>query len=107
MNTIAPDGRRLGVAVLENFGIFTSQSFCWVGACTLIGFIIVFNVMFTRSLAYLESLGKPQAVVSDAAAKKMETQEEERKKAPWLKTVASGRACSNLSQCLLGRMEKL
>ncbi|KAJ0986405.1 hypothetical protein J5N97_004761 [Dioscorea zingiberensis] len=92
MNIIAPDGRRLGVAVLENFGIFPNQSWYWIGALALIGFTILFNVLFTISLAYLDPLGKPQAVISDATAKEMETDKDETKKAPWLRKAASGRA---------------
>ena len=53
MNQQAPDGRRLGVAVLENAGIFTNKEWYWIATGALLGFTILFNVLFTLSLMYL------------------------------------------------------
>ena len=53
INQQAPDGRRLGVAVLENAGIFTYKEWYWIATGALLGFSILFNVLFTLSLMYL------------------------------------------------------
>lgn len=43
----------LGVAVLNNFDVFTEKNWYWIGTAALIGFIIFFNVLFTLALMYL------------------------------------------------------
>ncbi|KAJ0986406.1 hypothetical protein J5N97_004762 [Dioscorea zingiberensis] len=70
MNKFAPDGRRLGLAVLENLNIFPDENWYWIGAGGLLGFIILFNTLFTISLIYLNPLGKPQAVKHEVAEEK-------------------------------------
>ncbi|XP_071711640.1 ABC transporter G family member 35-like [Rutidosis leptorrhynchoides] len=61
----------LGFAVLKNLDIPTSESSYWIGAGALLGFALLFNVLFTVALAYLEAPGKPQAIISkeEASAK--------------------------------------
>ncbi|KAF7030619.1 hypothetical protein CFC21_042129 [Triticum aestivum] len=59
------DGRPLGVAVLENAGVFTGKEWYWIGAGALLGFTVVFNVLFTLSLMYLNAIGKPQAILPE------------------------------------------
>jgi len=49
----ALDGRRLGIAVLENVNVFPEKKWYWIGAAALLGFTILFNVLFTFSLMYL------------------------------------------------------
>ncbi|KAA8541749.1 hypothetical protein F0562_022901 [Nyssa sinensis] len=66
----APDNvTQLGVAVLEDFfGVFPEKYWYWIGAAALLGFIFLFNILFTLSLMYLNPLGKPQAIISEEAA---------------------------------------
>ncbi|PKA64631.1 Pleiotropic drug resistance protein 12 [Apostasia shenzhenica] len=73
MDTFAPDGRRLGIAVLENFDTFTDQSWYWKSAAVLLGYAFLFNALFTLCLMHLNPVGKPNTVVS---------QEEEMEKEP-------------------------
>ncbi|XP_019711082.2 ABC transporter G family member 42 [Elaeis guineensis] len=89
MDKFAPDGRRLGVAVLENFNVFTDRNWYWIGAGTLLGFTILFNVLFTFSLVYLNSLGKPQAVISEETAIEMETNQGGNKEPPRFRRTGS------------------
>ncbi|KAH7684878.1 Xenobiotic-transporting ATPase protein [Dioscorea alata] len=69
MNTTVtrPDGttKILGIAVLEDFQVFHENKWYWIGVGALLGFSILFNVLFTLSLMYLNPLGKPQAVLSE------------------------------------------
>ncbi|XP_058115189.1 ABC transporter G family member 42-like isoform X2 [Magnolia sinica] len=77
-NKLASDGvTNLGVAVLKNFDAYPKNYWFWIGAAALFGFIILFNVLFTLALMYLNPLGKPQAVISEEAANAMEGNPEE------------------------------
>ncbi|CAD6230064.1 unnamed protein product [Miscanthus lutarioriparius] len=65
MDIFAPDGRRLGVAVLENSSIPTNKEWYWIAMGALLGFTVLFNVLFTLSLMYLNPVGKPQSVLPE------------------------------------------
>ncbi|CAA0822386.1 ABC transporter G family member 36 [Striga hermonthica] len=74
MNKLASDNRtRLGVAILNNFNIFPQSNWYWIGVGALVGFTLLFNVLFTFALMYLNPLGKPQAIISKEQAREMET----------------------------------
>ncbi|KAM0861523.1 hypothetical protein ACQ4PT_045839 [Festuca glaucescens] len=53
MDQFTADGRPLGVAVLENSGVFTNNEWYWIGTGALLGFTVLFNVLFTISLMIL------------------------------------------------------
>ncbi|KAI3463305.1 hypothetical protein Pfo_019968 [Paulownia fortunei] len=54
MNKLASDNtRRLGVAILNNFDIFPEKNWYWIGVGALVGFTLLFNVLFTLALMYL------------------------------------------------------
>ncbi|XP_059461768.1 pleiotropic drug resistance protein 1-like [Corylus avellana] len=57
----------LGVLVLESRGVFTGAHWYWIGVGALIGYILLFNFLFTLALKYLDPFGKPQAVLSKEA----------------------------------------
>ncbi|KAG5540559.1 hypothetical protein RHGRI_020691 [Rhododendron griersonianum] len=54
----------LGVLVLKARGIFPEAHWYWVGVGALVGYVFLFNVIFTLALAYLSPFEKPQAVLS-------------------------------------------
>ncbi|KAJ6842230.1 ABC transporter G family member 42-like [Iris pallida] len=89
MDKLAPDGRKLGVAVLENAHVFPEKKWFWIGAGGLLGFAILFNVLFTLALAYLNPLGKPQAVISEETAAEMEANQDETKEPPRIRRIES------------------
>ncbi|KAF9613768.1 hypothetical protein IFM89_011492 [Coptis chinensis] len=66
----------LGVSVLKTIGAFPHNYWFWIGAGALLGFTIVFNVLFTIALMYLDPLGKPQAVLSEQVFNGMERNQE-------------------------------
>ncbi|XP_068637695.1 ABC transporter G family member 42-like [Aristolochia californica] len=73
MNKVASDGvTKLGVQVLKNFNVFTHDYWFWIGTAALCGFIVLFNVLFTLALMFLNPLGKPQAVISEEVANQLE-----------------------------------
>lgn len=55
----------LGVQVLKSRGIFPEARWYWIGVGALIGYIFLFNFLFTLALSYLNPFGKPQAVLSE------------------------------------------
>ncbi|XP_058192547.1 ABC transporter G family member 29-like [Rhododendron vialii] len=90
MNKLASDNvTRLGVKVLKNLDVFAERNWLWIGAAALLGFVVLFNILFTLALMYLNPLGKPQAIISKETARAMEAHTEETKEAPRLKTTRS------------------
>ncbi|XP_058222621.1 pleiotropic drug resistance protein 1-like isoform X2 [Rhododendron vialii] len=54
----------LGVLVLKARGIFPEAHWYWLGVGALVGYVFLFNGIFTLALAYLSPFEKPQAVLS-------------------------------------------
>ncbi|PKI71011.1 hypothetical protein CRG98_008592, partial [Punica granatum] len=78
MNKTAFDGEtKVGEKVLQDFDVPRDENWYWIGAAALFGFIILFNVLFTFALMYLNPFGKPQAIVSEEAAKEKEGEQDE------------------------------
>ncbi|XP_022148619.1 pleiotropic drug resistance protein 1-like [Momordica charantia] len=62
---LAPNSTEfLGVSVLKSRGIFPQASWYWIGVGATIGYILLFNFLFTIALKYLDPFEKPQAVLS-------------------------------------------
>ncbi|KAK9282203.1 hypothetical protein L1049_005115 [Liquidambar formosana] len=90
MNKNATDQvTRLGVEVLQTFDVFPDRNWFWIGTSALLGFAVLFNVLFTLALMYLSPPGKPQAIMSEEAASEMEANQEETKEQPRLRTYKS------------------
>ncbi|XP_061359145.1 ABC transporter G family member 36 [Gastrolobium bilobum] len=62
----------LGLATLHNFDVFAEKRWYWIGAAALLGFVILYNVLFTLALMYLNPIGKKQAIISEEEASEME-----------------------------------
>ncbi len=45
--------KTLGHAIIERRGLFAEARFYWIGIGALFGFCIIYNVLFTLALAYL------------------------------------------------------
>jgi hypothetical protein len=43
----------LGVATLNNFDVYAEKYWYWIGVAALLGFTILYNVLFTLALMYL------------------------------------------------------
>ncbi|KAI3697943.1 hypothetical protein L6452_31049 [Arctium lappa] len=83
MNKLGSDNAtQLGVVVLRNFGVTPDRNWFWIGAAALLGLAVLFNILFTFALAYLDSPGKPQATILEDAAKVMEVDHEETQEEP-------------------------
>ncbi|KAK4604273.1 hypothetical protein RGQ29_012679 [Quercus rubra] len=65
----------LGEALLRARSLFPESYWYWIGVGAMIGYTVLLNMLFTLFLAYLNPLGKQQAVVS-----KEELQERERRR---------------------------
>ncbi|KAK1273115.1 putative pleiotropic drug resistance protein 7 [Acorus gramineus] len=55
----------LGVLVLKSRGVFPEAKWFWIGAGALLGYIFLFNGLFTVALSYLDPFGKSQAIESE------------------------------------------
>ncbi|KAK1306973.1 Pleiotropic drug resistance protein 3 [Acorus calamus] len=55
----------LGVLVLKSRGVFPEAKWFWIGAGALVGYIFLFNGLFTIALSYLDPFGKSQAIESE------------------------------------------
>ncbi|XP_019448177.1 PREDICTED: ABC transporter G family member 36-like [Lupinus angustifolius] len=62
----------IGIATLDNFGAHPEKRWFWIGAGALLGFVIVYNVLFTLALMYLNPIGKKQSIISEEEASEME-----------------------------------
>ncbi|KAI3727264.1 hypothetical protein L1987_67076 [Smallanthus sonchifolius] len=77
MNKMSTDNTTtLGKAILENMDIPTQESWFWIGFASLAGFGVLFNILFTLALMYLDPLGKPQAIISKEASTGMEAKKD-------------------------------
>ncbi|XP_071901429.1 ABC transporter G family member 29-like [Coffea arabica] len=90
MNKWASDNAtKLGLEVLKNFDVFPERNWYWIGAAALLGFIFLFNILFTFALMYLSPPGKPQAIISKEQAREMEDDQREAMGEPRLITTKS------------------
>ncbi|KAK9030821.1 hypothetical protein V6N11_032231 [Hibiscus sabdariffa] len=72
-NKPASDGSpNLSAQVLRAFDVPNDKNWYWIGAGALMGFTVLFNVLFTFALMYLNPLGKPQAIISEETAQELE-----------------------------------
>ncbi|KAK9066226.1 hypothetical protein SSX86_013547 [Deinandra increscens subsp. villosa] len=66
----------LGIAMLKSMDVPTNKGWYWIGAGSLLGFIILYNILFTFALMYLDAPGKPQAIISKEAHAGIEAQQD-------------------------------
>ncbi|KAL8497933.1 hypothetical protein ACS0TY_021327 [Phlomoides rotata] len=69
----------LGQALLKSRSVFPESYWYWIGVGALIGYTILFNMLFTLFLSKLNPLGKRQAIVSK---EELEEREKMRKGEP-------------------------
>nr|XP_043640211.1 pleiotropic drug resistance protein 1-like isoform X1 [Erigeron canadensis] len=55
----------VGVAVLKSRGLFAEPKWYWISVGALVGYVFLFNIFNVLALTYLNSLGTPQAVLSE------------------------------------------
>ncbi|OVA03884.1 ABC transporter-like [Macleaya cordata] len=77
-----------GETILKLRGIFTDENWYWIGNGALIAYNILFNILYTLALAYLNPLGKPQASITDVD--KASNGESVKKRQPNIKVQDSG-----------------
>ncbi|XP_078165731.1 ABC transporter G family member 36-like isoform X2 [Carex rostrata] len=64
------NGERIGTTFLNSRGIFAESRWYWIGCGALIGFIVLFNFLYTLVATFLEPFGKDQPSVSEEMLKK-------------------------------------
>ncbi|MCO5580506.1 hypothetical protein L7F22_034374 [Adiantum nelumboides] len=63
------DAQTIGLAILKSRGFFTEDYWYWIAIGGLIGFAVLYNVLFMMALTYLNPLGRPQAVIPEEDTK--------------------------------------
>ncbi|CAD5166539.1 unnamed protein product [Musa acuminata subsp. malaccensis] len=59
----------LGVAILESRGVFPEARWYWIGFGATVGYVLLFNALFTLALTYLDPFGKSQPPLSEETLK--------------------------------------
>ncbi|XP_078148909.1 ABC transporter G family member 36-like [Carex rostrata] len=58
------NGERIGTTFLNSRGMFAESRWYWIGCGALIGFIFLFNFLYTLAVTFLEPFGKVQPSIS-------------------------------------------
>jgi hypothetical protein len=58
LQVLQGSNRILGIDVLKSRGMFTEAKWYWIGVGALLGYVIVFNILFTLALSYLKRNSK-------------------------------------------------
>ncbi|XP_050878161.1 pleiotropic drug resistance protein 1 [Lathyrus oleraceus] len=65
-NHFTPNSNKtLGIQVLESRGFFTDAYWYWIGVGALVGFMFLYNIIFTVALTHLNPFDKAQATISE------------------------------------------
>lgn len=62
----------LGVQVLKSRGVFAEAKWYWIGLGALLGYMVLFNFLFSVALSYLKPFGKSQPTISEEALREKE-----------------------------------
>ncbi|KAI5651241.1 hypothetical protein M9H77_37246 [Catharanthus roseus] len=89
MDRLASNNEKLGLQILKNFDVFPNKNWFWIGAAALLGFTVLFNILFTFALMYLKPVGGRQAIISKEQARNMEIDEQEAEEVPRFQKVKS------------------
>ncbi|KAK8947941.1 putative pleiotropic drug resistance protein 2 [Platanthera guangdongensis] len=68
-HTLPGSNETLGVTILKSRGIFTEAKWYWIGVAALLGYVLLFNFLFTLSLTFLKSMRRDQPVISEEILK--------------------------------------
>ncbi|XP_028778960.1 ABC transporter G family member 29-like isoform X2 [Neltuma alba] len=72
MNKSSSDGSTsLGLAILKASGIYPEAKWYWISTAAIVGLAVVYHVLFTLSLVYLNPLGQKQATISEEEASEL------------------------------------
>ncbi|KAK4252850.1 hypothetical protein QN277_010993 [Acacia crassicarpa] len=55
----------LGIQILKSRGFFTKAYWYWIGLAALAGFTLLFNVVFSLALSFLNPFEKPKATINE------------------------------------------
>ncbi|CAL9097409.1 unnamed protein product [Musa acuminata var. zebrina] len=68
-HTAPGSNESLGVRVLKSRGVFPEARWYWIGFGALVGYVLLFNALFTLALSYLDPFGKSQPPISEETLK--------------------------------------
>uniref|UniRef100_A0A0A9DQJ8 ABC-2 type transporter domain-containing protein n=1 Tax=Arundo donax TaxID=35708 RepID=A0A0A9DQJ8_ARUDO len=59
----------LGRLVLESRGLFPEAKWYWIGVCALLGYVLLFNILYTVCLTFLKPFDSNQPTISEETLK--------------------------------------
>ncbi|KAK7261778.1 hypothetical protein RIF29_28097 [Crotalaria pallida] len=95
----------VGRSTLRNFGAHIDKNWYWIGVAALLGFAVVFNVLFTLALMYLNPIGKKQAIISEEEINEMEGGGDSREEPRLLRPLSSADG-NNTREVAMQRMSR-
>ncbi|THU51833.1 hypothetical protein C4D60_Mb06t35210 [Musa balbisiana] len=69
LQTAPGSNESLGVRVLKSRGVFPEARWYWIGFGALVGYVLLFNALFTLALSYLDPFGKSQPPIAEETLK--------------------------------------
>ncbi|XP_024523228.1 ABC transporter G family member 35 [Selaginella moellendorffii] len=76
----------LGVKALRDRSFQYRGYWFWIGVAALVGFVTLFNVIYTLALTFLKPLGKPQAVISEESMAEIQASQQGTEYDPYAKS---------------------
>ncbi|XP_027344794.1 pleiotropic drug resistance protein 1-like isoform X3 [Abrus precatorius] len=90
-NHFTPNSNKtLGVQILESRGFFTDAYWYWIGIGALIGFMFLFNIIYTLALTFLNPFEKPEATITENSEGNMPNDKTREHKLPRLALLVIG-----------------
>ncbi|ESQ27019.1 hypothetical protein EUTSA_v10018005mg [Eutrema salsugineum] len=98
MNKKASDNStNLGTMVLNNWDVHNNKNWYWIAVGALLGFTVLFNLLFTFALTYLNPLGKKSGLLPEE-----ENEDSDQRKDPMRRSLST--ADGNKREVAMGRM---
>uniref|UniRef100_A0A1J3K186 ABC transporter G family member 36 n=1 Tax=Noccaea caerulescens TaxID=107243 RepID=A0A1J3K186_NOCCA len=89
----------LGTMVLNTWDVYHNRNWYWIGVGGLLGFTILFNLLFTLALTYLNPLGQKAGVLPEE-----EGEDSDQKKDPMRRSLST--ADGNKREVAMGRVTR-
>ncbi|VVA95985.1 unnamed protein product [Arabis nemorensis] len=91
------NGTKLGTMVLNNLDVYNNKNWYWIAVGALLGFTVVFNLLFTFALTFLNPLGKKAGLLPEE-----EDEDSDQRADPMRRSLST--ADGNKREVAMGRM---
>ncbi|KFK42381.1 hypothetical protein AALP_AA2G248800 [Arabis alpina] len=91
------NGTKLGTMVLDNLDVYNNKNWYWIAVGAMLGFTVVFNLLFTFALTLLNPLGKKAGLLPEE-----EDEDSDQRADPMRRSLST--ADGNRREVAMGRM---